>query len=130
MATGRKTAGNTAMASSDSQNEAIKEADKENTTEKVKVAEKGKYGAVKETFIYIGPTVRAGELKENAMLTGTREEIREYLKEILEAIPQVERLLVPLRNLAEGKNRVGQKGTLLNKFYNEVVSLDYAKKED
>lgn len=130
MATGKKTAGSTAVASSDSQNGAKKEVVKENTAEEVKAAEKGKYEAVKETFIYIGPTVRAGELKANAMLTGTREEIKEYLKEILEAIPQVERLLIPLRNLAESKNKVGQKGTLLNKFYNEIVSLDYAKKED
>lgn len=130
MATAKKTAGNTAVASSDSHTEAEKEAVKENTAEEVKTAKKGKYGAEKETYIYIGPTIRAGELKQNAMLTGTREEIREYLKEILEAIPQAERLLIPLRNLAESKSKVGQKGTLLNKFYNEVVSLDNAKKEE
>lgn len=130
MAAGKKAAGNTPVASSDSQNEAEKETVKENTTEEVKTARKGKYEAEKETYIYIGPTIRAGELKSNAMFTGTREEIKEYLKEILEAIPQAERLLIPLRNLAESKSKVGQKGTLLNRFYNEIVSLDYAKKED
>lgn len=130
MATGKKTVESTAVASSDSQNEAKKEAVKENTVEKVKMAEKGKYEAEKETYIYIGPTVRAGELKANTMLTGTKQEIKEYLKEILEAIPQIERLLIQIRNLAESKNKVGQKGTLLNKLYNEVVSLDYAKKEE
>lgn len=130
MTVSKKAAENTAVASSDSHTEAEKEVVKENTAEKTKAAKNGKYEAVKEIYMYIGPTIRAGELKSNAMLTGTREEIKEYLKEILEAIPQVERLLIPLRNLAECKNKVGEKGTLLNKFYNEIVSLDYKKKEN
>lgn len=130
MAVSKKTAGNTVVASSGGENGAKKEVVKENNTKETNDAEKDKYEAEKETFIYIGPTVRNGALKTNAMLTGTKEEIKKYLKEILETVPQVERLVIPLRNLPDSKSKVGQKGTLLNKYYNEIVSINYAKKEE
>lgn len=95
----------------------------ENTVETKKAAEK-------ETFIYIGPTVRAGALRTNAAFTGTRNEVKEYLKEILEEIPQVERLFVPVKRLAESKEKIKDKGTLLNKYYNEIASLNHVKREE
>ena len=105
-------------------------ADSESVSETEKVMKNGEKEDTKETLVYIGPTVKAGLLRTNAALTGTREEIREYLGDILKDIPQVERLLIPIARLAESKRRVKEKGTLLNKFYNDVVSLDYAKRED
>lgn len=114
----------------DGPKQAEKAAGGENTAETKKTAEKGCGESEKKTLIYIGPTVKGGALKTNAALTGTREEIRGYLKGILEAIPQVERLLVSVDRLAESKGRVQEKGTLLNKYYNEIVSLDNAKKEE
>lgn len=148
--TSKNTAGNTAVNTQDDQKQAEKAAGGEITVEAEKTAETGdneaKEGdkeaekenngakeenkeAEKETLIYIGPTVKGGALKTNAALTGTREEIKEYLKGILEDIPQVERLLVPAKRLADSKGKVKEKGTLLNKYYNEVASLDNAKKE-
>lgn len=120
---------NTAVNTQDSQEQAENAAGGENTAETKEAAENGNDEAEKETFIYIGPTVRGGALKSNAALTGSREDVKGYLKGILEAIPQVERLLVPVSRLAESKGRVKEKGTLLNKYYNEVASLDNAKKE-
>ncbi len=119
----------TAVNTQEGQERAEKAAGGENTAETKEAAENGNNGAEKETFIYIGPDVRGGALKTNAALTGTREEVRGYLKGILEAVPQVERLLVPVSRLAESKGKVKEKGTLLNKYYNEVASLDNAKKE-
>ena len=125
----KSTAGNAAVNTQDSQKQPEKTAGGENTAETKKTAEKGNNKAEKETLIYIGPTVKGGALKTNAALTGTREEIKEYLKGILEDIPQVEKLLVPTKRLADSKGKVKEKGTLLNKYYNEVASLDNAKKE-
>lgn len=126
---GKGTAGNAAVNTQDDQERAEKAAGGENTAEAGKAAEKGNNEAEKETFIYIGPTVKGGALKTNAALTGTRGEVKEYLKGILEEIHQVERLLVPVKRLADSKGKVKEKGTLLNRYYNEVASLDNAKKE-
>lgn len=131
--TAKTAAEKAAVNTQESQEQAVKAAGGEdtavNTQEGQERAENGNNGAEKETFIYIGPDVRGGALKTNAALTGTREEVRGYLKGILEAVPQVERLLVPVSRLAESKGKVKEKGTLLNKYYNEVASLDNAKKE-
>lgn len=120
---------NAAVNTQKSQKQPEKAAGGENTAETKKAAEKGNNEAERETFIYIGPTVKGGALKTNAALTGTREEIKKYLKGVLEDIPQVEKLLIPVGRLAENKGKVKEKGTLLNKYYNEVASLDDAKKE-
>lgn len=135
--TSKNTAGNPAVNTQDGQKQAEKAAGGEITVEAEKTAEKGdneakeeNKEAEKKTLIYIGPTVMGGALKTNAALTGTREEIRDYLKGILEVIPQVERLLVPVDRLAESKGRVQEKGTLLNKYYNEIASLDNVKRRD
>ncbi|GEM_PF-5811254 len=130
MAAVKKKAENTVQDSSDSQNGAETGLVKENTAETENKAKNGKYATEKETYIYIGPTVRAGALKANTMLTGTKEEVKGFLENILEEIPQVEKLLIPLNKLADSKNRVNSKGTLLNKYYNEIISLDTAKKEE
>lgn len=104
-------------------------ADGANVPETKKVTESGRKEEAKETLIYIGPTVKAGLLRTNAVFTGTREEIRVYLGDILRDITQVEKLMIPVARLAESKGKVKEKGTLLNKYYNDVASLDHAKKE-
>lgn len=117
----KSTAENAAVNTQDSQEQPEKAVGE--TAETQKMAEK-------ETFIYIGPTVKAGALRTNTTFTGTKNEIKKYLKEILEEIPQVERLLVPVKKLAESKERIRDKGTLLNKYYNEIASLNHAKREE
>ncbi|MCM1217503.1 MAG: hypothetical protein NC331_13830 [Lachnospiraceae bacterium] len=128
--TSKSTAGTATVDAQDGQRQAEEAAGGEITVEAGKTAKKGDNGDVREILIYIGPTVKGGALKTNATLTGTRGEIKEYLKGILEDIPQVERLLVPATRLAESKGRVTEKGTLLNRYYNEVASLDNAEKEE
>lgn len=72
-----------------------------------------------ETIIYIGPTVN--NLIENTIFTGTKEKIAEYVQDVIEEIPQIQHLLVPVRQLAEYKNKVATKGTILNKYYQDVL---------
>ena len=126
----KSTTENTAVSTQDSQRQAEKASGGEITNGTVKAAESGNNEAEKETFIYIGPTIRAGALKTNAMMIGTKDEVKNYLGDILEDIPQAERLLVTADRLADSKKRVKEKGTLLNKYYNEVSSLDHEKRRN
>ena len=76
----------------------------------------------KESFIYLGPTTKTG-LIQNTIFTGTRESVEEYLEKTVEEIPQVKLLIVPTKSLAESRAKVRKAGTLLNKYYNDVLSL-------
>lgn len=81
----------------------------------------------KESFIYLGPTTNTG-LIQNTIFTGTRENVEEYLEKTVEEIPQVKLLIVPTKSLAESRAKVRKAGTLLNKYYNDVLSLSRKNK--
>ena len=83
--------------------------------------------ATEETFIYIGPTTKG--LIENTIVKGTRESVEEYLKDVIAEIPQVKMLIVPTESLATNRAKVKQAGTLINKYYDDVLSLSRKAKE-
>ena len=87
----------------------------------------GAGNADEETFIYIGPTTKG--LIENTIVKGTRESVEEYLKDAIEEIPQIKMLIVPTESLAASRAKAKQTGTLLNKYYNDVLSLLRKAKE-
>lgn len=97
-------------------------------TETEKPQETANTKATEERFIYIGPTTKTG-LVENTIFTGSREGVEEYLKDTLEKIPQVKLLIVATESLAECKAKARKTGTLLNKYYNDVLSLSRAKED-
>lgn len=76
----------------------------------------------KVKLIYIGPTLPKAMLKSNKIFEGTREEIRKELAAVIEKFPLVERLLVPVAELAEKKDKVRTAGNILNKYYSDIVS--------
>lgn len=78
----------------------------------------------KETFIYIGPTLKTG-IRENAVFTGTKSEIYDHLDTTFEKYPQAKQLLISVKDLAKLKSQVKKNGTLLNKYYTDLVSLSY-----
>lgn len=98
------------------------------TTTEEKGQETANTNATEETFIYIGPTTRTG-LIENTIVKGTRESVEEYLKDAIAEIPQIKMLIVPTESLAVNRAKVKQTGTLLNKYYNDVLSLSRKAKE-
>ena len=57
-------------------------------------------------------------------------EIEEYLKPTIEKLPQVRLLIVTTESLAVNKPKTKKAGTLLNKYYNDVLSLMRKPKED
>ena len=99
------------------------------TTEAEKPQETANTKATEGRFIYIGPTTKTG-LVENAIFTGTREGVEEHLKDTIDKIPQVRLLIVTTDSLAVNKAKVKKTGTLLNKYYNDVLSLSNKHKED
>ena len=92
------------------------------TTEEKKAVKTANNEATEDTFIYIGPTLRTG-IRENSIFKGSRESVEEYLKPTLEKFPQVRLLLVTTGSLAKNKAKVKTAGTLLNKYYTDVLSL-------
>lgn len=81
-----------------------------------------------QRFVYIGPTTNTG-LFENTIFAGDMEKIEKYLEPTLEKIPQVKRLLVTTEDLAGCRRKVKTTGTLLNKYYNDILGI-VRKKED
>lgn len=74
------------------------------------------------TVAYIGPTLPAGRLKCNKIFIGTMKEIKTELAEVLEKYPLVEKMLVPVKQLAEKKDKVKTAGNVMNKYYSDIVS--------
>ena len=98
----------------------------ENTTVKAEKAETGAdkkaEGAEKATLVYIGPQLPKGKLKTNKIMIGTEEEIKAELKEVLSEYPLVEKMLVPIEQLAEKKDRAKTPGNIMNKYYSDIMA--------
>lgn len=77
-------------------------------------------------LIYIGPSLPKAMLKSNRIFEGTREEIKKELAAVLEKFPLVEKLLVPVAELAEKKDKVKTAGNILNKYYSDIASATSA----
>ena len=82
------------------------------------------------TLVYIGPQLPKGKLKTNKILIGTEEEIKKELAEVLEEYPLVEKMLVPVEQLAEKKDRVKTQGNILNKYYSDITASIAAKEKE
>lgn len=103
----------------------IIEAEKaENGANEQSQAENNKPDIVK--LIYIGPSLPKAMLKSNRVFEGTREEIKKELETVLEKFPLVEKLLVPVAELAEKKDKVRTMGNILNKYYSDIASASSA----
>lgn len=81
-------------------------------------------------FTYIGPSLPGGALKRNAVLIGSFAEIKAFLSPVLEKYPQAERLIFPVEKLGEQLKKVRTPGNIANKYYNDLVSVARADKEE
>lgn len=80
-------------------------------------------------LIYIGPSLPKAMLKSNKIFEGTKEEIEKELETVLEKYPLVKRLLIPVTELAEKKDKVRTAGNIMNKYYSDLVSAAAADVE-
>ena len=117
-----------AESTTEAENSVKKEQAVNSTPKEEKQQETANTEATEGRFIYIGPTTRTG-LVENTIFSGSREGIEEHLKDTLEKIPQVKLLIVETGSLAECKAKVRKTGTILNKYYNDVLSLSRPKED-
>lgn len=77
-------------------------------------------------LIYIGPSLPKAMLKSNKIFQGTKEDIKKELEEVVKKFPLVEKLLVPVNELAEKKDKVRTAGNILNKYYSDLASAAHA----
>lgn len=73
------------------------------------------------SFAYAGPSLPHGRLKENAVFRGKKADVLNYLADVLEDYPQVEKLIVPTTRLAAFRARVKTPGNIAHKYYNDIV---------
>ena len=103
---------------------AAKTSKAENTTSETEKAIETANTALEEVvkLVYVGPTLPNGQLKQNSIFEGTEKEIKEELKKVLEKYPLAEKMLVPVRKLAEAKRKAGTAGNIMNKWYVDIAS--------
>lgn len=80
-------------------------------------------------LVYIGPTLPAGKLKCNRIFEGTEAAIKKELEAVITEYPLVERMLVNVEGLTEKKARVRTAGTIMNKYYSDILSAIAAKEK-
>lgn len=99
-------------------------AEQETTAEATQEAAEG-YGL----FVYAGPSLPRGRLKENAVFNGTFEDVKAYLADVIEDYPLVARMIIPVERLSAFHVKVKTPGNLAHKYYNDIVSTMNGKKE-
>ena len=80
-------------------------------------------------FVYAGPSLPRGRLKENAVFNGTFEDVKAYLADVIADYPLVARMIVPVERLSAFHVKVKTPGNLAHKFYNDIVSTMRGNKE-
>lgn len=78
--------------------------------------------AAEKNFAYIGPPIPSGRLMTNTVLSGTKREILDYYKDVVERFPNVEKLIVPVERLAESRTKIRSGGNVLSKYYNDLLN--------
>lgn len=106
----------------------------ENTTTEekaVKTANTANTQSETVKLIYIGPNLPKAMLPCNKIFEGTDKEIEEELSFILEKFPLVRKMLVPISELADKKDKVKTTGNVYNKYYSDLkaAALAYAEQE-
>jgi hypothetical protein len=78
-------------------------------------------------FVYIGPSLPDGRLKNNTILSGTYEQVTGYYADAIGAYPSVARLIVPVARLAESREKTQTSGNVMHKYYQDVTAAIKAK---
>ncbi len=73
-------------------------------------------------YAYIGPSLPGAKLMTNTVLSGTRKEIFDYYKDVIEQYPNVAKLIVPVGKLSESRAKIRTNGNVLNKYYNDLLN--------
>ena len=80
------------------------------------------------TLVYIGPSIPYGKLRSSMVLRGTEKEIRDFLEEYREPYPEAAHLLVTPDRLTGALDKVARKGTILHKYYEDMLAKTRASR--
>lgn len=81
------------------------------------------------TMVYIGPSLPYGKLRTSMILKGTEGEIRDFLADIREKYPEVDHLIVPPEQLTQALEKVARNGTILHKYYEDMLAKSRASRK-
>ncbi len=119
---------------SEAAEEAKTETEGKKSIEKEKVMESVDTGIRSENgsngrmqMIYIGPSLPCGKMQSNRVFTGTAEKIQEEIKDIVKEYPLAGKMIVPVGELAEKKQKINTQGSIYNKIYRDMLSVKAAK---
>lgn len=107
----------------------------DNTKKKEKPVSAAQSGAGNELysgynqFVYIGPSLPNGALKENTVLEGSFPEVLDFLSVQVENYPQIKQLIVPVNKLAEYSAKVKRGGNIISRYYKDIVSAMQGNRE-
>lgn len=103
----------------------------ENTTTEEKAVKTANTQPETVKLIYIGPNLPKAMLPCNKIFEGTDKEIEEELSFIIDKFPLVRKMLVPISELADKKDKVKTTGNVYNKYYSDLkaAALAYAEQE-
>lgn len=79
-------------------------------------------------WVYIGPSIPFGKLREAMILEGTEEELKAFVSDLAEEYPEIPYLLVAPEELTEAMEKVGKKGTILHKYYSDMLAKSHASR--
>ena len=81
------------------------------------------------TLVYIGPSIPYEKLRSSMILNGTEAEIDDFLAKIKERYPEVTRLLVPPDRLTDALEKAARNGTILHKYYEDMLAKSRASRK-
>ncbi|MCI1959183.1 MAG: hypothetical protein LKJ25_06125 [Clostridia bacterium] len=79
-----------------------------------------------KSYVYIGPSVKHLGIRENAIYRGTKTDVLNHLKEAIEEIPHIGKMIFETSEIAEKKKKAKEKG---NSIYNAYETIKKAIKK-
>lgn len=73
-----------------------------------------------QRLIYVGPTLKGFKLIRYQVFIGG---YPKHIDDVFEAYPQIKRLFVSVKNLAQAEQEIATAGTPLNKYFNMVKGV-------
>ena len=119
-------AAKTTTSTTEANNTAEKAQTVENTTATENTTETANTASETVKLIYIGPNLPKAMLQCNKIFEGTAKEIDKELEKVLEKFPLVKKMLVPISELAEKKDKVRTAGNIYNKYYADLKAAALA----
>lgn len=81
------------------------------------------------TYVYIGPAISDGRLKQNAVFKGCLSDVKKHLSSVITEYPQVEKLLIPTKSLEQTGYKAKTPGNILHQYCKDIISAAAQKKK-